>query len=118
MLINVKMPTIVFYYICTILEAIFCFRYTIHSNGNLTISQLDLDHAGVYQCFIRNEAGETWLSTWLRVNSAPPEFIRRPADITVIEGDEAKFQCLTQGAPKPVVVWSKGKLYFLITHDV
>ena len=79
-----------------------------HDNGTLTVSRLDLDHAGVYQCFIRNEAGETSKSTWLRVNSAPPTFVQRPVDITVIEKEDAKFQCETRGAPKPEVSWSRG----------
>ena len=83
-------------------------RYILHDNGTLTVSRLDLDHAGVYQCFIRNEAGETSKSTWLRVNSAPPTFVQRPVDITVIETEDAKFQCETRGAPKPVVSWSRG----------
>ena len=98
----------------TIHYLIFCFRYTIHSNGTLQISQLDPDHAGVYQCFLRNEAGEAWRSTWLTLYNAPPRFIHRPAYTTVIENQEVRLPCLTQGVPKPVVVWAFGKWYCFI----
>ena len=93
---------------------IFCFRYTIHNNGTLQITQLDPDHVGVYQCFLRNEAGEAWRSTWLRLYNAPPRFIHRPAHTDVIENQEVRLPCLTQGVPKPVVVWAFDKFYCLI----
>ena len=41
----------------------------LHTNGSLTIQKLDLEHAGVYQCFLRNVAGETSKSTWLKVTT-------------------------------------------------
>lgn len=81
--------------------------YTLHPNGSLTVSQLDLEHDGVYQCFLRNAAGETAKATWLKVNSSPPKMITAPSDITILEGGDARFTCETKGAPKPVVTWKK-----------
>ncbi|XP_053380573.1 protein sidekick-2-like [Mercenaria mercenaria] len=81
--------------------------YTLHPNGSLAVSQLDLEHDGVYQCFLRNAAGETAKATWLKVNSSPPRMIEAPSNITILEGGNARFTCETKGAPKPVVRWGK-----------
>ena len=61
--------------------------------------------------------GEASKSAWVKVNSAPT-FITRPTDITVIEGDDAQFDCQTQGAPRPVVTWYKGKLHSVIFNQL
>ncbi|XP_052268400.1 protein sidekick-like [Dreissena polymorpha] len=81
--------------------------YTIHSNGSLTINKILLDNDGVYQCFLRNAAGETYRVVRLKVNSSPPELLEPPTNVTVIEGNEVLLKCRTRGAPKPVVTWTK-----------
>ncbi|WAQ96469.1 SDK-like protein [Mya arenaria] len=81
--------------------------FTLHPNGSLTVEKLDMDHAGVYQCFLRNIAGETSKATWLKVNSSPPEMIIPPQNLTIIERSEALLMCSTRGAPKPSVTWTK-----------
>ena len=72
------------------------------------ISQLDLKHAGMYQCFVRNDAGESSKATWLKVNSSP-ELLTPPSNVSIVEGGDARFPCETRGAPIPLVTWSKGQ---------
>ena len=91
--------------------------YTVHANGSLSVTKLDLEHAGMYQCFLRNAAGETSKSTWLTVNSSPPEFLTRPSNVTIVAGGDARFPCDTRGAPKPLVTWTKS-MYYNNVQDV
>ncbi|KAL3875338.1 hypothetical protein ACJMK2_033296 [Sinanodonta woodiana] len=82
-------------------------RYTIDSNGTLTVERLDVQNAGMYQCFARNDAGDAYKSVWLKVNRAPPQLKNPPQNVTVIEGTDARFPCETTGAPVPVTTWFK-----------
>jgi len=90
----------------------------LHANGSLTIVNLDLEHSGVYQCFLRNVAGEMSKPTWLQVNSSPPVLLTGPSNVTIVEGKEAKFDCVTRGAPKPEVKWFKGNFRHTVYNSV
>lgn len=49
---------------------IFCFlRYFIEQDNALLIKTLHMSDNGMFQCFARNEAGESSVSFWLRVKS-------------------------------------------------
>ncbi|KAK3593323.1 hypothetical protein CHS0354_031382 [Potamilus streckersoni] len=81
--------------------------YTIDSNGTLTVEKLDVQNAGMYQCFARNVAGDAYKSVWLKVNRAPPQLKNPPQNMTVIEGTDTRFPCEATGAPVPVITWFK-----------
>ena len=103
------------FYYSSVIRRYVSFYYssvTLFPSGTLMISQLDLEHAGLYQCFVRNEAGEASKVSWLKVNSSPPELLTSPRNLSIIEGGDARFPCETRGAPKPVVTWSKGWSFF------
>ncbi|KAL4239205.1 Protein sidekick-2 [Mactra antiquata] len=105
---GVPIPTVHWYYNAREIGKDFnSSSHMLHSNGSLTVSQLDLEHAGMYQCFLRNIAGETSKATYLKVNSSPPVMINPPKDISLLEGETARFTCETRGAPKPVVTWKR-----------
>lgn len=63
----------------------------------------------MYQCFLRNVAGEASKSAWLQVNSSPPVVLTGPSNVTVVEGGQAEFMCAVRGAPKPDIAWFKGR---------
>jgi len=44
-------------------------RPTVLVDGTLKITSVDLEDSGMYQCFAKNEEGESHKSTWIKVNS-------------------------------------------------
>uniref|UniRef100_A0A673GMK1 Protein sidekick-1-like n=1 Tax=Sinocyclocheilus rhinocerous TaxID=307959 RepID=A0A673GMK1_9TELE len=84
-------------------------RYKLTSSSMvLQVRRIQLDDAGIFQCFAENTAGEIQAHTNLVVTSVSPSFTTPPSDITVTDGMSAVFTCETSGAPKPAIVWRKG----------
>ncbi|XP_074647497.1 protein sidekick-2-like [Tubulanus polymorphus] len=83
-------------------------KYVILSNGNLQVKNLMPSDAGMYQCLAFNQAGNIDTTTWLKVRHFPPFFTKLPVNIVVIEGNQARFTCEADGAPKPTITWMRG----------
>ena len=50
------------------------------------------------------------------LTTVPPEWVTKPQDEEVVEGQDIVFPCKVTGVPQPTVVWRKlaGKLFYLI----
>ncbi|OWA50313.1 Protein sidekick [Hypsibius exemplaris] len=75
-------------------------KLTIAANGSLIVSQINDQHAGVYQCFRQNAFGEESVSTWLRMKrDKKPDAARTarvsedPFTVTVLENQPARLPC-------------------------
>ncbi|XP_053348506.1 immunoglobulin superfamily DCC subclass member 3 [Clarias gariepinus] len=80
--------------------------------GNLMISDVSLQHSGVYVC-AANRPGTRMRRTALGrlVVQAPPEFIQWPQSVSKPIGGSAVFTCVAQGVPEPHLIWLKnGKI--------
>ncbi|KPP66415.1 immunoglobulin superfamily DCC subclass member 3-like [Scleropages formosus] len=98
--------------------------------GNLMISDVSLQHSGVYVC-AANRPGTRMRRTALgRLvvqgehaagppselgttcgRSAPPEFLQWPQSVSKPAGGSAVFTCVAQGVPEPHLIWLKnGKI--------
>ncbi|XP_036395685.1 immunoglobulin superfamily DCC subclass member 3-like, partial [Megalops cyprinoides] len=80
--------------------------------GNLMISDVTLQHSGVYVC-AANRPGTRMRRTALGrlVVQAPPEFLQWPQSVSKPAGGSAVFTCLAQGVPEPHLIWLKnGKI--------
>ncbi|XP_076863907.1 immunoglobulin superfamily DCC subclass member 3 [Brachyhypopomus gauderio] len=80
--------------------------------GNLMISDVSLQHSGVYVC-AANRPGTRMRRTALGrlVVQAPPEFLQWPQSVSKPVGGSAVFTCVAQGAPEPHLIWLKnGKI--------
>uniref|UniRef100_A0A3B3SQD5 Immunoglobulin superfamily DCC subclass member 3-like n=1 Tax=Paramormyrops kingsleyae TaxID=1676925 RepID=A0A3B3SQD5_9TELE len=80
--------------------------------GNLMISDVSLQHSGVYVCSA-NRPGTRMRRTALGrlVVQAPPEFLQWPQSVSKPAGGSAVFTCLAQGVPDPHLIWLKnGKI--------
>ncbi|XP_066577546.1 immunoglobulin superfamily DCC subclass member 3-like isoform X2 [Amia ocellicauda] len=80
--------------------------------GNLMISDVTLQHSGVYVC-AANRPGTRMRRTALGrlVVQAPPEFLQWPQSVSKPTGGNAVFTCLAQGVPEPHLIWLKnGKI--------
>uniref|UniRef100_A0A4W4H9X2 Immunoglobulin superfamily DCC subclass member 3 n=1 Tax=Electrophorus electricus TaxID=8005 RepID=A0A4W4H9X2_ELEEL len=80
--------------------------------GNLMISDVSLQHSGVYVC-AANRPGTRMRRTALGrlVVQAPPEFLQWPQSVSKPVGGSAVFTCVAQGVPEPHLIWLKnGKI--------
>uniref|UniRef100_A0A672N0S2 Immunoglobulin superfamily DCC subclass member 3 n=1 Tax=Sinocyclocheilus grahami TaxID=75366 RepID=A0A672N0S2_SINGR len=80
--------------------------------GNLIISDVSLQHSGVYVCSA-NRPGTRMRRTALGrlVVQAPPEFLQWPQSVSKPAGTSAVFTCQAQGVPDPHLIWLKnGKI--------
>ncbi|KAG1942887.1 immunoglobulin superfamily DCC subclass [Pimephales promelas] len=81
-------------------------------SGNLIISDVSLQHSGVYVCSA-NRPGTRMRRTALGrlVVQAPPEFLQWPQSVSKPAGSSVVFTCQAQGVPDPHLIWLKnGKI--------
>nr|XP_044614563.1 LOW QUALITY PROTEIN: immunoglobulin superfamily DCC subclass member 3 [Equus asinus] len=76
--------------------------------GNLMISDVSVQHSGVYVC------AANWPGTRVRRTAqgillvqAPPEFVQWPQSLSKPAGSSAIFTCVAQGVPEPHLIWLK-----------
>ncbi|XP_075763397.1 immunoglobulin superfamily DCC subclass member 3-like isoform X1 [Pelodiscus sinensis] len=74
--------------------------------GNLMISDVSVEHAGVYVC-AANRPGTRVRRTaqGSLMVQAPPEFVQWPQSVAKPLGSSASFSCVAQGAPEPHLAW-------------
>ncbi|XP_069507388.1 immunoglobulin superfamily DCC subclass member 3-like [Ambystoma mexicanum] len=80
--------------------------------GNLMISDVSVQHSGVYVC-AANRPGTRVRRTaqGMLMVQAPPEFIQWPQSVSKPPGSSAMFTCVAQGVPEPHLLWLKnGKI--------
>ncbi|XP_063923433.1 protein sidekick isoform X3 [Zophobas morio] len=80
-------------------------RYVLEEDNSLLIKKLLINDNGMFQCFANSEAGESSISTWLRVKTAVPIMEVGPQNVTVLDGKDATLSCRAAGAPTPNVTW-------------
>ncbi|XP_075753014.1 immunoglobulin superfamily DCC subclass member 3 isoform X2 [Pelodiscus sinensis] len=76
--------------------------------GNLMISDLTVQHSGIYVCAANKPGTRVRRTAQGRlVVQAPAEFVQHPQSISRPVGTTAIFTCLAQGEPPPQVTWLK-----------
>ncbi|XP_042237700.1 neogenin-like [Homarus americanus] len=92
-------------------------RISILPNGTLHISwvngpRTEQTDEGIYQCVASSPGTGTIISTRARLSivggweeDALPKFEDQPQDMTVFEGERARFPCEIDGNPSPTIKW-------------
>ncbi|XP_008197673.1 protein sidekick isoform X5 [Tribolium castaneum] len=80
-------------------------RYVLEEDNSLRIKKLLINDSGMFQCFAKSEAGESSISTWLKVKTAGPVMELGPQNATVLDGKDATLACRAVGAPTPNITW-------------
>ncbi|XP_030048641.1 immunoglobulin superfamily DCC subclass member 3 [Microcaecilia unicolor] len=76
--------------------------------GNLMISDLTVQHSGIYVCAANKPGSRVRRTAQGRlVVQAPAEFVQHPQSISRPLGTTAIFTCLAQGEPPPQLTWLK-----------
>ncbi|KAJ8005444.1 hypothetical protein DPEC_G00146710 [Dallia pectoralis] len=80
--------------------------------GNLMISDVTLQHSGVYVCSANRPGTRMRRTAQGRLSvQAPPEFLQWPQSVSRPAGSSAVFTCMAQGVPEPHLIWLKnGKI--------
>ena len=81
-------------------------RYVRTGSGSLTITGLELEDEGGYQCRAENTEDSVDSGVQLMVNLAP-SLVKTPVNQVSYEKDDVLFHCQVSGRPEPEVKWYK-----------
>nr|XP_032835105.1 roundabout homolog 2-like isoform X7 [Petromyzon marinus] len=85
-------------------------RFEIQDDYTLRVERVGGTDEGTYTCVGENRVGKAEASASLVVHVrpyAPPQFVVRPRDQIVAQGQSATFLCETTGNPPPAVFWQR-----------
>ncbi|KAL7891828.1 hypothetical protein AOLI_G00013040 [Acnodon oligacanthus] len=79
-------------------------------SGKLTISKVNLEDSGMYQCLAKNEHGVIYASAELKVVASPPDFSKSPLKKSTLvqRGGEVIIECRPHASPRASFSWRKG----------
>ncbi|OCT86968.1 protogenin [Xenopus laevis] len=84
------------------------FNTRVVGNGNLIISDVKLQHSGVYICRATTPGTRNFTVAMATVTVlAPPSFTEWPASLTRPRAGTARFVCQAEGIPVPKISWLK-----------
>ncbi|EMP34415.1 Contactin-4, partial [Chelonia mydas] len=80
-------------------------------HGALTITNVNLSDAGMYQCVAENRHGVIFTSAELSVIALGPDFSKTLLKrLTLVKvGGEVIIECKPKASPRPTYTWKKGK---------
>uniref|UniRef100_A0A8C6RA31 Protogenin n=1 Tax=Nannospalax galili TaxID=1026970 RepID=A0A8C6RA31_NANGA len=89
-------------------KSIDVFNTRVLGNGNLMISSVRLQHAGVYVCRATTPGTRNFTIAMATVTVlAPPSFVEWPESLTRPRAGTARFVCQAEGNPSPKMSWLK-----------
>uniref|UniRef100_H3B5H2 Protogenin n=1 Tax=Latimeria chalumnae TaxID=7897 RepID=H3B5H2_LATCH len=90
-------------------KSIDVFNTRVLGNGNLMISDVKMQHAGIYVCRATTPGTRnfTVAMATLTVLVAAPSFVEWPESLTRPRAGTARFVCQAEGIPSPKVTWLK-----------
>ncbi|NXF72695.1 DCC protein, partial [Sclerurus mexicanus] len=90
-------------------------RLAVLPSGSLQISGIQPEDAGIYRCLARS-GGSSRVGNDAEVSvlpdpalPRPPLFLRKPSDLTTLEGSDAVLECCVAAFPAPTVTWLRGE---------
>ncbi|XP_048759909.2 peroxidasin homolog isoform X4 [Ostrea edulis] len=91
-------------------------KHAVDTVGNLDITNLQTSDQGVYTCQASNAEGFAVSHARVTVQGEAPVLVQQPSDLSLTEGDTARFTCDVSGNPRPNITWFKGNTEVLSTE--
>ncbi|KAL6085848.1 hypothetical protein STEG23_017760, partial [Scotinomys teguina] len=89
-------------------KSIDVFNTRVLGNGNLIISDVKLQHTGVYVCRATTPGTRNFTVAMATLTVlAPPSFVEWPESLTRPRAGTARFVCQAEGIPSPKMSWLK-----------
>ncbi|XP_074090717.1 protogenin [Macrotis lagotis] len=89
-------------------KSIDVFNTRVLGNGNLMISDVKLQHAGIYICRATTPGTRNFTVAMATLTVlAPPSFVEWPESLTRPRAGTARFVCQAEGIPSPKMSWLK-----------
>ncbi|XP_064168970.1 protogenin A-like isoform X1 [Anguilla rostrata] len=89
-------------------KSIDVFNTKVLGNGNLVISDVKLQHAGVYMCRATTPGTRNYTIASANLTVlAPPSLVEWPESLTRPRAGTARFVCQAEGVPSPHITWLK-----------
>ncbi|XP_061451337.1 protogenin [Rhineura floridana] len=89
-------------------KSIDVFNTRVLGNGNLMISDVKVEHSGVYICRATIPGTRNFTTAMAAlVVLAPPSFVEWPESLTRPRAGTARFACQAEGVPPPKMSWLK-----------
>ncbi|ERE76615.1 protogenin [Cricetulus griseus] len=89
-------------------KSIDVFNTRVLGNGNLMISDVRLQHTGVYVCRATTPGTRNFTVAMATLTVlAPPSFVEWPESLTRPRAGTARFVCQAEGTPSPKMSWLK-----------
>ncbi|KAJ8340451.1 hypothetical protein SKAU_G00350840 [Synaphobranchus kaupii] len=89
-------------------KSIDVFNTRVLGNGNLVISDVKLQHAGVYVCRATTPGTRNFTIAAANLTVlAPPSLVEWPESLTRPRAGTARFVCQAEGVPLPHITWLK-----------
>ncbi|XP_048419030.1 protogenin-like isoform X4 [Stegostoma tigrinum] len=89
-------------------QSIDVFNTRVLGNGNLMISDVKVEHAGIYVCRATTPGTRNYtVATAMLTVLAPPSFVEWPESLTRPRAGTARFMCQAEGIPTPKISWLK-----------
>ncbi|MBN3324003.1 PRTG protein, partial [Atractosteus spatula] len=89
-------------------KSIDVFNTRVLGNGNLIISDVKLQHSGVYVCRATTPGTRNFTVAMATLTVlAPPSFVEWPESLTRPRAGTARFVCQAEGIPSPRITWLK-----------
>ncbi|KAJ8343543.1 hypothetical protein SKAU_G00308720 [Synaphobranchus kaupii] len=89
-------------------KSIDVFNTKVLGNGNLVISDVKLQHAGVYMCRATTPGTRNYSIASANLTVlAPPSLVEWPESLTRPRAGTARFVCQAEGLPSPKITWLK-----------
>ncbi|XP_012513480.1 PREDICTED: protogenin [Propithecus coquereli] len=89
-------------------KSIDVFNTRVLGNGNLMVSDVRLQHAGVYVCRATTPGTRNFTVAMATLSVlAPPSFVEWPESLTRPRAGTARFVCQAEGIPSPKMSWLK-----------
>lgn len=80
---------------------------SLKADGSLVIRNVQLIHAGNYECKVSNLAGDDQIVYSLHVQSAAKIRTPLPEETDAVVGISIVLNCRAQGIPEPTILWEK-----------